>query len=82
MNTLLKLQTILPLVIMIFLISSPLIADSKLPSPADSPGKVQPLKVGDFIPDGTLLDIEGKTFDLAKAVSEKPSILVFYRGGW
>jgi peroxiredoxin len=29
-----------------------------------------------------LPDVSGKIFDLNKAVSEKPTILIFYRGGW
>lgn len=43
---------------------------------------ISPLLIGEAIPTVQLLTAEGKTFDLNKAVSEKPTMLVFYRGGW
>jgi hypothetical protein len=48
----------------------------------DSPAKVCPLLVGVAIPQVTLQTVDGKPFDLNRAVSERPSALVFYRGGW
>lgn len=41
-----------------------------------------PLKVGDEIPDVTLRTEENKEVSLRKLVSEKPTVLIFYRGGW
>lgn len=41
-----------------------------------------PLKVGDAIPDVTLRTEENKEVSLRKLVSEKPTVLIFYRGGW
>ena len=41
-----------------------------------------PLKVGDSIPDVTLRTEENKEVSLQKLVSEKPTVLIFYRGGW
>jgi peroxiredoxin len=41
-----------------------------------------PLRVGDSIPDVTLRTEDGKEVNLRKLVSEKPSVLIFYRGGW
>lgn len=41
-----------------------------------------PLKGGDPIPDVSLKTDAGKTVSLQKLVSEKPSVLIFYRGGW
>lgn len=41
-----------------------------------------PLKVGDAIPDVTLRTEDDKEVSLRKLVSEKPSVLIFYRGGW
>jgi len=41
-----------------------------------------PLKVGQSIPAGMLTTEEGARFDLAASVAEKPTVLVFYRGGW
>src|SRR5882724_8998499 len=42
---------------------------------------VQPLKVGDSIPDGTVKTIDGKDVSL-KSLIQKPTVLIFYRGGW
>ena len=42
----------------------------------------QPLKVGDSIPDVKLRTEEDKEVSLRKLVSEKPTVLIFYRGGW
>ncbi len=41
-----------------------------------------PLKVGDSIPDVTLRTEDDKEVGLRKLVSEKPTVLIFYRGGW
>ena len=41
-----------------------------------------PLKVGDSIPDVTLRTEDDKEVSLRKQVSEKPTVLIFYRGGW
>lgn len=46
------------------------------------PEDISPLFNGEKIPVAQLPDISGKLFDLNKAVSEKPTILIFYRGGW
>ena len=40
------------------------------------------LKAGDAIPDVTLRTEENKEVSLRKLVSEKPTVLIFYRGGW
>jgi hypothetical protein len=49
---------------------------------AGSPGEICPLLVGDTIPQMTLETVEGDSFDLNTAVKEKPTVLIFYRGGW
>jgi peroxiredoxin len=41
-----------------------------------------PLKVGDTIPDVTLRTEDDKEVRLLGLVSEKPTVLIFYRGGW
>ena len=43
---------------------------------------VQPLQVGETIPETTVRTIEGEPVSLLKLIKGKPSILVFYRGGW
>lgn len=40
------------------------------------------LKVGDAIPDVKLRTEDDKEVSLRKLVSEKPTVLIFYRGGW
>lgn len=49
--------------------------------PDDASG-VCPIKVGQTLPELTLKNIDGGAFDLNKAVSSKPTILIFYRGSW
>lgn len=41
-----------------------------------------PLKAGDTIPDVTLCTEDDKEISLRKLVAEKPTVLIFYRGGW
>ena len=42
----------------------------------------KPLEVGDSIPDVRLRTEENEQVSLRKLVSEKPTVLIFYRGGW
>jgi peroxiredoxin len=42
-------------------------------------GVAQP---GTRLPDGELLDVTGQPATLAQALSGKPAVIVFYRGGW
>jgi len=46
---------------------------------ADTP---RPLVVGDAIPDVTLRTEEDREVNLHKLVGAKPTVLIFYRGGW
>ena len=41
-----------------------------------------PLLIGETIPKATLQDSEGKQVELSKLLGNKPTVLVFYRGGW
>lgn len=43
---------------------------------------ISPLLIGEVIPQVKLKDAMGHTFDLNKAVTSQPTILIFYRGGW
>lgn len=47
-----------------------------------SPKEVCPLMPGTPTPSVTLRAIDGSEVNLAEAVHEKSSVLVFYRGGW
>jgi len=40
------------------------------------------LKVGDSIPDVTLRTVDNQKVKLRTLVAEKPSVLIFFRGGW
>ncbi len=48
---------------------------------AEKAEDVQPLKVGDSIPDGTVKTMDGKEVSL-RSLIQKPTVLIFYRGGW
>ncbi|WP_421775427.1 peroxiredoxin-like family protein [Gracilimonas sp.] len=49
---------------------------------ANSANEVSPLLISSEIPDVAVKNIKGETISLRDKVSEQPSILVFYRGGW
>ena len=49
---------------------------------APSAAEAKPLAVGATTPGATLLNADGTAFDLGAALSEKPTVLIFYRGGW
>jgi len=46
------------------------------------PQDISPLLNGESIPKVVLKDVNGKDFDLNMAIAAKPTVLVFYRGGW
>lgn len=52
------------------------------PPAARDAAQVKPLAVGDSVPPLRLKNAEGKEFDLNAALAERPTTLVFYRGGW
>ena len=54
-------------------------ADETVP---DSPTEIRPLMISMEVPELSLLDGRGEAFDLNAALSEKPTLLIFYRGGW
>lgn len=41
-----------------------------------------PLEVGDKIPSGTVFAGSGEKVEIRKLLAQKPTVLVFYRGGW
>ena len=43
---------------------------------------VQPLLIGTEIPDVILTRSDGSPCELAELIKSKPSIIIFYRGGW
>ena len=51
-------------------------------SVAPSADRVRPLLIGATVPEVTLTTGDAEPFALGEALSRKPSIVVFYRGGW
>lgn len=73
------------LVLLIFLITSCSASESS-PEPSGLvPTKalnVEPLLIGESVPDLSVTDIEGHRQSLMELIAEKPSLIIFYRGGW
>ena len=44
--------------------------------------EVHPIGIGDTVPDGILTTLNGEMVDLKTLITQKPSIIIFYRGGW
>ncbi|MGA9408060.1 MAG: peroxiredoxin-like family protein [Bacteroidota bacterium] len=49
---------------------------------ADRADDIHPLLVGMNVPDVVLTDVEGKEVKLYSLLEKKPTVLIFYRGGW
>ncbi|GAB4021031.1 peroxiredoxin-like family protein [Spirosoma koreense] len=46
------------------------------------PEDISPLLIGETIPDVRLQSVSGQLVSLPNEVAKKPTVLVFYRGGW
>ncbi len=58
-------------------------ADTMTYTPWEDDSVINPLPVGASIPDGSdVLTMDGKPFSLNEAAASKPTVLIFYRGGW
>lgn len=53
--------------------------DDNVPNQATD---ISPLLIGEFVPEGNLQDLSGEKVSLQNIVSAKPTVLIFYRGGW
>jgi peroxiredoxin len=49
---------------------------------ATDPMTISPLLIGEKIPNVTLSDASDKKINLLEIAAQKPSVIVFYRGGW
>lgn len=49
---------------------------------AEKASDVRPLLIGSKAPDTSVRSVDGDEVSLRSLLSEKPSILIFYRGGW
>lgn len=54
-------------------------ANAQLPEKAED---ISPLLIGETVPDAVLTAPDGTKKELKNLTSEKPTILLFYRGGW
>ena len=61
-------------------LSSQVAAES--PKVANAPDQICPILIGSPLPAITVQSLDGKSFDLNKAITEKPTILIYFRGGW
>jgi len=44
--------------------------------------ETKPLKAGDRVPAATVRDMDGQAEELSALVATKPTVIIFYRGGW
>ncbi len=67
------------LVILFVLISNAQGSERKV---AESKQEICPVLPGQPVPDVTFLTMEGNPLKLREVVSERPVVLIVYRGGW
>lgn len=48
----------------------------------EDPKDVSPLLIGEFVPDYNLKNVDGDEVNTKEILSEKPTVLILYRGGW
>ncbi len=68
-------------VLLALALSGRALAESPMELPS-SPGEICPVLVGTEIPDALIQDLDGNEVSLHEAVGGKPTVLIFYRGGW
>ncbi|MHC4131302.1 MAG: peroxiredoxin-like family protein [Planctomycetota bacterium] len=81
------LRSNIALLILLIIVLLFLGAAEKAPNPCrgkamTSPENICPVLVGTKIPHVKLQDIDGNIVDLMKIIQAKPTVLIFYRGGW
>jgi peroxiredoxin len=84
MNTLLAILTSLILLVFVTMITggdtgTRTETDRQVP---DNAFGVQPLLIGQTIPDLPALDKDGNRHSLPELIARKPTVIIFYRGGW
>jgi len=67
------------LVVLLFL---SLLSTPGLAEVAETAEKIRPLLPGAKIPNAKMQRVDGTPFYLAREVEQRPSIIIFYRGGW
>ena len=76
------LRFFLPLVVALFFSSAVKASGQEGNRVAASAWQIRPLLPGTRVPAVTFFKTDGTPFDLSEAVARKPTILIFYRGGW
>jgi peroxiredoxin len=72
-------KNIIKSIMAIFGIAYATTANAQAPEKAED---ICPLLIGETLPKATLQNPDGKMIQLNDVLAEKPSVLVFYRGGW
>lgn len=49
---------------------------------APAPDQICPALIGSQLPPIALQGLDGQAFDLNRAIAEKPTVLIYFRGGW
>ncbi len=75
------LALLLTLILSVGILSTPSLALDRTQI-ADSAENVTPLLIGQNAPNSTLQSVEGIPISLKALTIEKPTVLIFYRGGW
>ena len=68
-----------PLLAALFLFSIAFHASAQLPEKAED---ISPLLIGETFPDEKLVNLKGDGVSILDLVKEKPTVVIFYRGGW
>ncbi len=69
----------LPILLLFWQITLSSYAQEEIPA---EPTDISPLLIGEKIPGLHLKDISGKSVNLPELVAQKPTLIIFYRGGW
>lgn len=68
--------------VILFLIFSITMIGQNMKNAAKSADQICPVLIGEKIPSVSLKSIDNNEVDLLELVSQKPTVLIFYRGGW
>jgi hypothetical protein len=58
------------------------VASTALGEEPMAPDQVQPILLGSELPEATISDLDGNELQLADAIGDDPTLLIFFRGGW
>jgi hypothetical protein len=72
-------QSLLGCLIGLLLCAAPSTAQDPAPQ---SPDAIRPLLIGAAAPSAAVLALDGTELDLADIVTQKPTVLIFFRGAW